>query len=163
MDIGIPVPTGWLEMIEKGSATHSTRQVNLEPSALLPSAPATTHTSCCHDICRTAARSGHHISCHTLSHSRKGMRAQRVLGYASPKRCRYHRWCCNALGPMFRTVNKAKAVAGRRRAARAQPPHSKISPKKLAPDTYSNMPPRGMEYPAVAAAKVGGGIALVKF
>ena len=42
---------------------------------------------------------------------------------------------------MLQKVKSAKAKAGRDEHARAKPNHSMISPKKLAPDTYSNIPP----------------------
>ena len=50
-------------------------------------------------------------------------------------------WWATALGPMLQQVKTAKASAGSDQDATAYPIHSSISPKKLAPETYSNIPP----------------------
>jgi hypothetical protein len=42
---------------------------------------------------------------------------------------------------MLHKVKKKKEIAGRVSLATANPNHSRISPKKLAPETYSNIPP----------------------
>lgn len=55
----------------------------------------------------------------------------------------YWWWWC-ALGAMLHVVNRAKAAAVGHQAASAQPHHSRISPKKLAPETHSKAPPRGI-------------------
>lgn len=52
-----------------------------------------------------------------------------------------HLWCWTALGPMLLIVNTAKQNAGNVQFTTAKPHHSRISPKKLAPDTYVNIPP----------------------
>lgn len=51
------------------------------------------------------------------------------LGYASPKRSKYHLWWCMARGPMLAQVNSQKASAGHVELASAKPAHSTISPK----------------------------------
>jgi len=46
-----------------------------------------------------------------------------------------------ARGPMLHMVKNAKATEGSDQHAMANPTHSTISPKKLAPETNSNIPP----------------------
>ena len=50
-------------------------------------------------------------------------------------------WWCQARGPILQQVKIANATAGSVRQAMANPIHSMISPRKFAPETYSNMPP----------------------
>lgn len=52
-------------------------------------------------------------------------------------------WWATALLARTTAVKMAKAELWTEWPARAKPAHSVISPKKLAPDTYSNMPPVG--------------------
>lgn len=52
-------------------------------------------------------------------------------------------WCCFALEPKMKSVHSANARLSVVQQARANPNHSRISPKKLAPLTYSNIPPKG--------------------
>lgn len=52
-----------------------------------------------------------------------------------------HRWWWQARCPVLHKVKTKKAKAGRVLFIIANPNHSKISPKKFAPDTYSNIPP----------------------
>lgn len=52
-----------------------------------------------------------------------------------------HRWWWQARGPVLHKVKTKKAKAGRVLFIIANPNHSTISPKKFAPDTYSNIPP----------------------
>lgn len=51
-------------------------------------------------------------------------------------------WCCFALEPKIKSVHNANARLSMVQQARANPNHSRISPKKLAPLTYSNIPPK---------------------
>lgn len=52
-----------------------------------------------------------------------------------------HWWCAYARLPNTNNVLVAKAVLSSVLHANANPHHSTISPKKLAPLTYSNIPP----------------------
>lgn len=52
-------------------------------------------------------------------------------------------WWATALLARTTAVKMAKAALWTEWPARVKPAHSVISPKKLAPDTYSNMPPVG--------------------
>ncbi len=54
-------------------------------------------------------------------------------------------WAIPLLDSTMR-VKKAKAALWTEWPARANPVHSTISPKKFAPDTYSNMPPTNRKY-----------------
>lgn len=54
-----------------------------------------------------------------------------------------HWWWAYARLPNTSNVLVAKAVLSSVLHARANPDHSIISPKKLAPVTYSNIPPTG--------------------
>ena len=54
-------------------------------------------------------------------------------------------WWWTALGPRLLHVENANAKAGSELDATANPIHSIISPKKLAPEIYSNMPPENLK------------------
>ena len=63
------------------------------------------------------------------------------LGLQVQAHCNGYLWCWQARGPMLQAVKRAKAKAGKVPHITAKPLHSKVSPKKLAPDTYRNIPP----------------------
>ena len=58
----------------------------------------------------------------------------------------YHSWWEIARGNKFEITKIQKEKAAKDWHAKAYPPHSTISPKKLAHDTYSNNPPHGILY-----------------
>ena len=93
----------------------------------------------------------HHHHCiplctHTHTHYHTyGIKAHLFFGYSSLNLFMYHLWCWYARGAKLAAVKTKKVtLAKENRLATANPHHSIISPKKFAPDTYSNTPPLGM-------------------